>query len=311
MTQPVVARPFVKWAGGKSSLSRALLDIFPRRIRTYYEPFTGAGAVFFALSQDQGRCKRFVLNDVNKELINAYRVIRDFPDELMKWLREREVSYENAPKAIYDAYRKPDKLLQAALWGPIERAGRFIFLNKAGFNGLYRVNRKGEYNVPWGKRATIRTFDEANIRRASELLNGFVRIHSIDFDAVLSDVQEGDLVYFDPPYVPVNATAKFTSYTRDGFTMDDQRRVAEAFKRLAKRGIPVVLSNSDTPEVRELYAGYEICEVQARRNINSKAEKRGPVGELIIVGRRAPQRYLEATPIQIESPPPSIPPSVP
>jgi DNA adenine methylase len=283
---PIVARPFVKWAGGKSTLAQTLIGIFPKRIRTYYEPFVGAGAVFFALTQEKDRCRRFVLNDTNRELIDTYCVIRDFPEDLMAFLREREATYNVNPESVYKMYRNPDATMAKLLSGPVERAGRFIFLNKCCFNGLYRVNKKGVFNVPWGKKPKVNTFDEANIRACAEVLNGYVRLINQDFEAAVSDAREGDLVYFDPPYVPVNVTSSFTAYSQSGFNMTEQTRLRDLFVRLAEKRVPVVLSNSDTPEVRELYSGWETYEVQAKRAINSKGDKRGPVNELIIVGRR-------------------------
>lgn len=276
------AKPFIKWAGGKTKLLPTLLDIFPPKVHGYYEPFMGGAAVFYAMTA-AGRYERAFLNDWNKDLVNVYRVVRDFPEELMAFLRSREQSYEAAPKTMYEAYRNPNEVL-ADLWkGPVERAGRFIFLNKSCFNGLYRVNKKGKFNVPWGKKLKVTSFDEANIRACSEALNGTIRLGEGDFEAAVETAQPGDLVYFDPPYVPLNPMANFTSYTEVGFGLAEQQRLARLYRQLSDRGVSVVLSNSDTPLVRDLYQGFEMHEIQVTRAINSKGDGRGAVGELIVV----------------------------
>lgn len=277
---PLDAHPFVKWAGGKSQLLDRLVTILPSRVRTYYEPFVGGGALFFALAGQQ-RFQRAVINDWNTELIDTYKVIRDFPDDLLCLLRTLKEEYTADAKITF--HRERDKVPQEL--SPIQRAARFLFLNRTGFNGLYRVNKAGRFNVPFGKYDNPRIADETNIRACSKVLNNFVVLTAQDFAEVVKDAQPGDAVYFDPPYVPVNATANFTSYTSDGFSLDDQYRLAASFKKLVEMGVAVVASNSDVPTVRDLYEGFEMHEVQARRNINSKADKRGPVGELIIVGR--------------------------
>ena len=281
------ARPVIKWVGGKTQLLPTLLDIFPKRARTYYEPFIGGGAVFFALAA-AGRFEQAVLNDQNAELVNLYRVVRDFPEELMAWLSAREARYEQAPAAVYEATRNPDALMAKEMSDPIAQAGRFIFLNKAGFNGLYRVNRSGDFNVSWGKKLVVRTHDPENIRACAEVLNG-VTLRQGDFADVCQTAGEGDLVYLDPPYVPLTPTSSFTSYTKDGFGLQDQQRLVRLVEELTERGAAVVVSNSDTPLTRELYGDFEIHEIQARRNANSKGDRRGPVGELIVVNRSCPR----------------------
>lgn len=287
------AHPFIKWVGGKTQLLPQLLDLFPKRARTYYEPFIGGGAVFFALAA-AGRFEQAVLNDQNAELVNLYRVVRDFPEELMTWLSATEARYEQAPAAVYESIRNPNPILAKELSDPIAQAGRFIFLNKAGFNGLYRVNRKGGFNVPWGKRLTLRTHDPENIRACAEVLNG-VTLKQGDFADVCQTAGEGDLVYLDPPYIPLTPTSSFTTYTKEGFNLQDQQRLVRLVEELTARGASVVVSNSDTPLTRELYGDFEIHEIQARRNINSKGDRRGPVGELIVVNRpRTQPLMLEA-----------------
>jgi DNA adenine methylase len=277
------ARPFIKWVGGKTQLLGQLTAILPDRIRTYYEPFVGGGALFFALA-NQKRFKRAVLNDWNSELIDLYKSIRDFPDELLGALQKLKADYQQDAQTTYYRERQRD----AKALTPLDRAARFMFLNKTGFNGLYRVNKSGGFNVPMGKYTNPKIVDEENLRACSQVLNRFLVLTSKDFSEVIKEAQPGDAVYFDPPYVPVTATSNFTSYTSDGFTLDDQYRLVAGFKQLVESGVAVVASNSDTPLVRDLYAGFEIHCVQARRNINSKGDKRGAVGELVIVGRQGP-----------------------
>jgi DNA adenine methylase len=276
------AKPFIKWAGGKTKLLPTLLSIFPSKVHGYYEPFIGGGSVFYAMTA-ANRFDRAFLNDWNKELVNCYRVVRGFPEELMTFLRAREVEYAEAPATMFEAFRNLNDY-RANLWkGPIERAGLFIFLNKSCFNGLHRVNKKGQFNVPWGKKPTITSFDQDNILACSEALGGTTMLRDGDFAAAVETAEPGDLVYFDPPYVPLNPTANFTSYTEVGFGLADQQRLASLYRQLSDRGVAVVLSNSDTPLVRELYQGFDLREVQVKRAINSKGEGRGAVGELIVV----------------------------
>ena len=278
---PVKARPFCKYIGGKTQLLPTLLPLFPAKVWTYFEPFIGGGSVFFALAAEK-RFNRAVLNDWNTELVDTYRVIQSFPDALMLLLTAKEASYRLAPEPFYYQERSLDPVLL----DPIARAARFIFLNKAGFNGLARYNSKGKFNSPWGHKLEVKTFDEENIRACVEALAGVTLLQG-DFASVVDKAKEGDLVYFDPPYVPLNPTSNFTSYTEGGFGLKEQERLAKVFKALSERDVTVVLSNSDTEIVRDLYAGFELHEVQARRAVNSKGSARGPVGELVVCGRPA------------------------
>ena len=191
-SSPRRAGPFIKWAGGKTQLLPYLRELIPKNLGTYYEPFIGGGALFFALA-DEGRFTRAILNDWNKDLVETYRVVRDFPEDLMTFLRERECEYELSPKDTFLRWRAPDKELRETV-GPVERAGRFILLNKAGFNGLYRVNKYGQFNVPWGKRPVVRTFDEGNIRACSEVLERYATLRQGDFSDACLDAQPGDTV---------------------------------------------------------------------------------------------------------------------
>lgn len=275
---PYLAKPFLKWAGGKTQLTPYLEELLPRDIRTYYEPFIGGGSFFFHLA-NKGRFERAVLSDYNPELINCYKVIRDFHSELVEQLEILSITKD-------DFYRiraeNPQDL------SPVRRAARTIYLNKTCFNGLYRLNKKGQFNVPYGQyKHTPKLYNQETLEGCAEVLNRYAVLHTHDFAKATKTAVEGDVVYFDPPYVPLTPTSNFKNYTGDDFTLYDQQRLAICFKELASRGVAVIASNSDTPLVRELYEPFEKHVVQARRSINSKGSKRGPVNELIIVGRPA------------------------
>ena len=281
----LLAVPFLKWAGGKAKLAAAIDGYLPRKFDTYYEPFLGGGAVFWHLAFNH-RFKHAVLNDANKELMDCYRVIRDFPDDIITALQNVEAQYNLAPKPTFEQW----KALDPAKLDPVGRTVRTILLNKTGFNGLYRINQSGIFNVPWGKREKIRlmTHGEEGVRSCSETLNKHVSLLSTDFDAACSwAAGENDVVYLDPPYVPVSKTANFTSYTDGKFSTADQHRVVVLFEGLVARGVKVIASNADLPQVREMYKGFEMHEVRVARAINCAGNKRGKVGELIIIGRRA------------------------
>lgn len=279
----VEARPFLKWAGGKTQLIPQLEDLLPRDIKTFYEPFIGGGSFFFHLANKR-RFTRAVLNDWNPELVNAYRVVRDFVEELIEQLALYEIN-----KETFEELRKTDPNDLS----PVRRAARTIFLNKTCFNGLYRLNKKGHFNAPWGSYKNPKVLNEAVLRNCSEALNRFAVLHNKDFAETVKTAKFGDVVYFDPPYVPLNPTSNFLNYTSDGFSWTDQRRLALCFRELVDRGVAVIASNSDTPQVHELYEGFERHIVQARRSINSKGNKRGPINEVVIVGRsdRSPSIY--------------------
>lgn len=277
------ASPFLKWVGGKAKLAQTIADYFPRRIDTYYEPFLGGGAVFWHLAANK-RFKAAILNDVNKELIDCYRTVRDFPDDLIRALKDAEGCYNQSPKDTFEHWKaqSPSSL------DPVMRAVRTILLNKTGFNGLFRVNLQGRFNVPWGKRDKARLFDEENLRACAAVLNNRVSLKSVDFvEATQDAVNENDVIYFDPPYVPVSKTSSFVSYTDGRFTLNDHYRLLALFKDLSEKGVKVVLSNADVSEVRAMYEGFELQEVKMARAINSNGKKRGPVGELLVFGRRA------------------------
>jgi DNA adenine methylase len=261
------AAPFVKWVGGKRALMPQLTARLPQRFGAYHEPFVGGGAVFFALQPQQA-----VLSDDNGELINAYTVVRDEVERLIRHLRGHEATEE-----YYYALRaKNPRDLE-----PVERASRILYLNRTCFNGLYRVNSRGGFNVPFGRYKNPQICNEAGLRAASAALRG-AAVHHRPYEHVLNTAKRGDFVYFDPPYHPVSATANFTSYTAGAFTADDQRRLADVFRTLAARGCKVMLSNSDTPLIHELYADFHVDIVSAPRLVNRDASKRGPVNEVLV-----------------------------
>ncbi|MYD53155.1 MAG: Dam family site-specific DNA-(adenine-N6)-methyltransferase [Chloroflexi bacterium] len=273
-----MAKPFLKWAGGKTSLLPELLQAAPDQIETYYEPFVGGGALFFAL-QSAGRFKRAVLSDSNRELINAYVQVRDDVDGLVRALSVHQRKYREAADRAEYYYTIRGKKLTCSLGG----AANLIFLNKTCYNGLYRVNSKGGFNVPHGRYVNPTICDEGSLRKASEALQG-VELRVADFADGPRLAGAGDFVYFDPPYVPLSETAYFTSYTAKEFGMVEQERLARAAAELAERGSRVALSNSGHPEVKSMYSSevFKLDEVHAKRAINSDAKKRGPVREYLI-----------------------------
>lgn len=278
-----MARPFLKWAGGKTQLLRHLLAEAPREIATYYEPFVGGGALFFAL-QEEGRFHRAALSDSNDELIGTYIQVRDCVDDLAAALdvhqrKYRERGEEERPGYYYAIRDKRPTC-------PVGRAARMIFLNKTCFNGLYRVNAKGEFNVPHGRYANPTICDSDGLRAASAALQG-VELRVADFDDAVRGAGPGDFAYFDPPYVPVSETAHFTAYTASEFGVEDQARLAAAAEAVRERGACALLSNSGHPDVARLYegGGFRLATVQASRAINSNPDARGMVREYLISAR--------------------------
>lgn len=261
-------KPPVKWAGGKGQLISQFEPLFPRQgFRLYIEPFVGGGAVFFHLTPP-----RAVLIDNNPELINFYRTVRDNLEPLITDLKK----HKNTADYYYHI-----RALDPEKMDEVSRASRFLYLNKTGYNGLWRVNKQGKYNVPFGRYKNPKIVDEDNLRKVSEVLKR-AEIILGDFSKVLEFAGPGDFIYLDPPYHPLSETSSFTSYTADSFTREDQRRLAEVFRRLDARGCMVMLSNSDTPFIHELYSGYDIRTVYARRAINCRADRRGSISELVI-----------------------------
>ncbi|SMC08861.1 DNA adenine methylase [Nitratiruptor tergarcus] len=274
-----VASPFVKWVGGKRGLLTQLLPLIPRKFNNYFEPFVGGGALFFELfNLGMLQNKKVYLFDRNEELINTYKIVQNKPDELLEKLKEFQ---ENHSKEFYYKIRELDRKEDFKELDPITRAARFIYLNKTCFNGLYRVNKKGHFNVPIGRYKNPKIYDSDLIVNASKALQGAV-IEAADFSEVLQYVQKEDFIYFDPPYYPLSETSKFTSYTDLAFLEDEQRRLFNVYEELDKRGCFVMESNSDTKFIKDLYKEYRIDIVYMHRFINSKKEGRGKISEVVI-----------------------------
>ena len=262
-----LARPFLKWVGGKGQLLDQFRPLLPQRFGRYFEPFVGGAALFFALNPDQS-----ALTDINAELINCYLAVRDNVEALISSLANHKYDKDH-----YYLVREIDP----ATLSTADRAARTIFLNRAGFNGLYRVNHGGRFNVPFGRYTNPVICNAKNLRACSIALRR-TELTVRDFSSVVDYAKSGDFVYFDPPYAPVSATSSFTSYIPGGFGWKDQERLAAAFRALDNKGVYVMLSNSDVDEVRKLYRGYEIDGVTATRNINSKGSSRGRIGEIVV-----------------------------
>ena len=270
-------KPFVKWVGGKRQLLKQFRELglyppeaFNPTTSTYHEPFVGGGAVFFDLLPKNAK-----LSDLNNELVIAYNVIKNNVEELIKSLQ----------KHIYDKeYYLEVRAKKVENLSNIEVASRFIFLNRTGFNGLYRVNKSGQFNVPFGRYSKPVICDEDNLRRVSDALQDVVITHQ-DYKNVLETAKSGDFIYFDPPYYPINTTSSFTSYTAEGFLEKEQTELRDTFVKLHKRGCFVMLSNSDTPFINELYSGINgviINKITAGRAINSKGTGRGKITEVLV-----------------------------
>lgn len=266
------AKPFVKWAGGKRSLLDELRKHVPPAIGTYFEPFVGGGALFFDLCPPKA-----ILGDANLPLVMAYAAIRDNVDEVIRILKIHEARHS------LDHYLETRRTL---IWegrplGPAPNvAARLIYLNKTCFNGLWRVNKKGEFNVPMGRYENPLICDAPNLRACARALAGAGIFHQ-DFAELAENAARGDFVYFDPPYIPARE-GSFVGYAKEGFTVDDQIRLVKLALGLKARGVSVLLTNSDTPQTRKLYTGFNARRVEVKRAINSDASKRGAVGELII-----------------------------
>jgi DNA adenine methylase len=273
MAYAPLPRPFLKWAGGKRQLVEPLMRHTPPSFGNYLEPFAGSGALFFKLYRE-GRLQGARLSDSNAELIDTYAAIRDQVEAVVTLLSRYPHNQD-----FYYQLRAMDPW---ALDLPA-RAARMIYLNKTGYNGLYRVNRQGRFNVPFGRYKSPRYCDPENLRAASRALRD-VAIACAPFESVLEWAEPGDLAYFDPPYAPLSATAHFTAYQAGGFSAADQARLRDVCAELARQGVYVMLSNSDTELIRSLYgaAPFVLSPVQANRAINSNASKRGKITELII-----------------------------
>ena len=273
------ARPFIKWAGGKTQLLADYAALFPRipDLATYHEPFIGSGAVFFHLRRAGAIPGRAILSDLNEQLVTAWTAVRDAPTTLAARLAELMAKHST------EEYYAERTRFNEELLPPLERAAALIYLNKTGFNGLYRVNSRGGFNVPAGRPSTggFSVPSAEHLVACSEALTGVELRHS-SFANVLDRARRGDFVYFDPPYVPISQTSFFTSYACEGFGMAEQELLRDVFVQLHQRGCKLMLSNSASFEVLKLYHGYDVTSLAARRSINSRTDARGPVNEVVI-----------------------------
>lgn len=267
-------RPFVKWAGGKRQLLPQLLSRVPRSFRRYHEPFVGGGALFFALRGRQLLPQGARLADINPELVNAYQVVRDRVETLIVLLG----AFRNEEDFYYEIRAQDPLSLD-----PVQRAARLLYLNRTCFNGLFRENRDGRFNVPFGRYRNLQILRENDLRASSRALRG-VCIEQASFADLNDCVEPGDFVYLDPPYAPLSRTASFTSYSRGGFDDEAQRQLGALVRRLGSRGVHILLSNSSAPLIYDIYdhADLHVEQVMASRAINSRADRRGKVAELLI-----------------------------
>jgi DNA adenine methylase len=267
-TLTILPRPFLKWAGGKSRLIAQYQPYLPTNVRTYYEPFLGGGALFFHLKP-----QRAILSDINPELVNVYACVRDCVETVIAKLEHHAAHHS---QTYYYQVRSSEPHASA------EKAARLIYLNKTCFNGLYRVNRQGQFNVPMGRYKNPKICDPALLRAASTALQK-ATLTEQTFDQILTQLpSEQDFVYFDPPYHPLSDTSNFTAYSRSAFGEAEQIRLRDTFAKLSEQGTKVALSNSDCPFVRDLYQGFQIHTITATRAINSQPTKRGKITEVLI-----------------------------
>jgi DNA adenine methylase len=272
-----VITPLLKWAGGKRQLRSELICRLPDRWGTYFEPFIGGGALLVELA-NLGRLGRAVIGDKNPELVNLYQIVKQDPETLIRALSDEKFRNDNESfrtlKAEFNA-------LIGTRRRPVDRAALLVYLNKHSYNGLWRVNRKGHYNVPFGKYVRPSLPSPQSLMRFSRMLEGVTLMHA-DFEQIVRTAKRGDFVYFDPPYHPLSKTARFTDYTTGGFSFEDQKRLARVYRRLSDRGVRLMLSNSSMPEIKKLYDGLSIHIVPAKRSINCDGQKRTGVTEIIV-----------------------------
>ncbi|TFG24858.1 MAG: DNA adenine methylase [Promethearchaeota archaeon] len=277
-TQNQVPYPFLKWAGGKRQLISQMKKFFPKKFNNYIEPFVGGGAVFFELYKKDLIKNGAILIDNNKELINCYRVIKDKVEELIESLckhkNEKEYYYK-----IRELDRNPKIYNKIS---DVEKASRNVFLNKCCYNGLYRVNSKGQFNVPFGRYKNPNYCDVENLRAVSVSLKNVKIIHD-SFETCLNYAEQGDFIYFDPPYHPLSATSSFTSYTKEDFGVNYQKKLYNVYRELDNCGCKLMLSNSYSNFILDLYKDYKKVELKAKRSINSDATKRGEIKEILIL----------------------------
>lgn len=270
-------KPFVKWAGGKTQLLDKIKELMPTKYCSFYEPFAGSGALVLNLTPTMA-----YINDFNKELITTYTCFKnkDLFTKMIKILKTHELKHT---EEYYYQVRSIDKYQSLNTLKEYEIGARFIYLNKSGFNGLYRVNSKGYFNVPSGKKEKVKLYDKANFKALYNYLsNKNIILTNLDFEEAVKTAKAGDFVYFDPPYDVLENKNSFTAYSKEGFGKEEQLRLFKVFKALSDKGVKVMLSNHNTLYITNLYADFNIHIVTARRAINSKGSERGPVEEVII-----------------------------
>ena len=270
----ILAAPVLKWVGGKRQLINEIKEVLPKTYTTYYEPFMGGGAVLFELQPDKA-----VINDINGELMNLYNVIKDDVELLIDDLKKHENTADYF-YSIRELDRKKDKYENLS---NIERASRIMYLNKTCYNGLFRVNKAGEFNSPFGKYKNPNIVNEVTLRAVNKYFNtADIKILNNDFEKSLEGIRKGSFVYLDPPYDPVSNSANFTGYNKGGFNRDEQIRLKNLCDKLDKKGVKFLLSNSATDFIKDLYKDYNIKIVKAKRAINSNGNARGSVDEVLV-----------------------------
>lgn len=275
MGKNIILSPIVKWVGGKRQLLDEIIPLIPKNYTTYVEPFVGGGAVLFDLQPQKA-----IINDLNEELINVYRVVKNSPNELLGLL-EKHDKFNN--EEYYYDIRKLDREDSYSSMSDIEKAARIIYLNKTCFNGLFRVNQAGQFNSPYGRNKNPNIVNKPAILAMSKYFNNNnIKILCGDYRSALNNLRKGAFVYFDPPYMPLSTSSSFTGYTENSFSAKDQEKLKKECDKLNNRGIKFLLSNSDHSLIRELYEGYTITTVKARRSINSKGNKRGEINEVLV-----------------------------
>lgn len=278
MNKSTRAKPFLKWVGGKGQLLEQFQDLLPKKYNTFFEPFVGGGAVFFSLQPKKGH-----INDINETLIAAYQIIKNDAKKVISSLKKLEKEFisknsEDRKKFYYELREKYNSLKA----NNFRRVIYFLFLNKTAFNGVYRENSRGGFNVPMGSYKNPKIVDEDNIKAVAESLRNTKITCGSFYDAV-KNAKAGDFVYFDPPYYPLSTTSSFTNYHKDNFSKEDQIKLRDLFVSLDKKGVYVMISNSSAPFIKEIYSKYKQIPVHASRMINSKSEKRGKISEIVIV----------------------------
>lgn len=275
MASNLLLSPMLKWVGGKRQLLSQITPMINKKCSVYVEPFIGGGAVLFNMQP-----KKAIINDYNKELINVYKMVRDNLDELVELLKIHE---ENNSSDYYYEIRALDRDALFKNMSMVEKAARIIYLNKTCYNGLYRVNSSGQFNSPYGRYKNPNIVNEPVLKAISKYFNeNDIKITNGDYKEALKDLDKEAFVYLDPPYMPISSSSSFTGYTEGGFNYSSQVDLKEECDKLTEQGIRFVQSNSDCPEIRELYRDYKIKTVKAKRAINSVAKKRGEINEVLI-----------------------------